>query len=94
MPCRFPGPHPVGKLRGIWPGGVSRPTTKGAVEGDLAGGVSRNTPGGCLLQGGPAPGGSALREGCGDPLVTATAAGGTHPTGMHSCLLNKTCDKL
>ena len=31
--------------------------------------------GGCLLQGG----------GCGDPPVTATAAGCTHPTGMHSC---------
>ena len=35
MPCRFPGPHPRGKLRGIW----SRPTPKGEVEGDLAGGV-------------------------------------------------------
>ena len=39
-----PGPHPKGKLRGIWPGGISRPTPKGEVEGDLAGGVSRPTP--------------------------------------------------
>ena len=29
----------------------------------------------CLLQG----------RGCGDPPRSATAAGGTHPTGMHSC---------
>ena len=51
--------------------------------------------GGCLLPGRvPAPrgvcswGGGACSEGC---LVEtpqpATAAGGTHPTGMHSCLL-------
>ena len=35
-------------------------------------------PGGgwCLVLGGPG----------GDPPKTATAAGGTHPTGMHSCL--------
>ena len=38
--------------------------------------------GGCLVHGGvPGPGGGV----CGDPPVTATAAGGTHPTGMHSC---------
>ena len=55
-------------------------------------------PEGCLLLGGSAPGESAPR-GCawsrgmsapgGVCLVetppTATAAGGTHPTGMHSC---------
>ena len=35
---------------------------------------------GCLLRGGPAPGGVPG----GDPSQTATAAGGTHPTGMHS----------
>ena len=66
-----PGPQPRGKLRGIW----SRPTPKGEVEGDLAKGDV------------PAPGGWCLLRGrCGDPLpVTATAAGGTHPTGMHSC---------
>ena len=34
-------------------------------------------------------GGSWSRGVCGDPLLPpemATAAGGTHPTGMHSCL--------
>ena len=57
MPCRFPGPKPRGRFRGIWPGGSpgqhprgklrgiwSRPTPKGEVEGDLA-------QGGCLLWG-------------------------------------------
>ena len=54
MPCRFPGPHPGGKLRGIWPEGrspgphsrlqVSRSTPRREVEGDLARGeVSRPT---------------------------------------------------
>ena len=57
--------------------------------------------GGCLVWGVSAPGrGDAwsggvpgAREGCsqggvpcGDPPGTATAAGGTHPTVMHSCL--------
>ena len=57
---------------------VSRPTPKGEVEGDLARGVPVLGGGGEV----PAPGGCV---GCGDPPVTATAAGGTHPTGMHSC---------
>ena len=35
-------------------------------------------------------GGCLVRGGCGDPPGTATAAGGTHPTGMHSCL-RKVC---
>ena len=45
--------------------------------------------GGCLVLGGvwcqggvPGPGGVPG----GDPPGTATAAGGTHPTGMHSCM--------
>ena len=64
MPCRFPGPHPRGKFRGIWPGGGSpgphprgnlrgiwsMPTPKGELEGDLAGRVL--APGGCLPRGG------------------------------------------
>ena len=44
-------------------------------------------PGGGLLPGGlPGPGGVSAPGGMpgGDP-PTATAAGGTHPTGMHSC---------
>ena len=57
-------------------------------------------PGGCLLRGGAWSGGGLVPGGClvtgkgvpapGGCLVetpqTATAAGGTHPTGMHSCL--------
>ena len=38
------------------------------------------TLGGCLLQGSLLPGGVWR------PPMTATAAGGTHPTGMHSCI--------
>ena len=36
---------------------------------------------------GPGGGGGSARGGGGwwRPLRTATAAGGTHPTGMHSC---------
>ena len=57
---------------------VSRPTPKGGEDlRGLAGGMSP----------GPHPGGGgvsqhALRQ---TPQLTATAAGGTHPTGMHSC---------
>ena len=32
IPCRFPGPHPGGKLRGLAWGGVSRPTPEGGVS--------------------------------------------------------------
>ena len=67
-------PTAKGRLRGIWPGGVSRPTPKGEVEGDLArGGLQAHTRGGLSQH--------ALRQ----TPPTATAAGGTHPTGMHSC---------
>ena len=41
---------------------------------------------GCLLWGVPTPGRCLLRGK--PPPVTATAAGGTHPTGMHSCVSN------
>ena len=44
--------------------------------GAWSGGVSAPKRG-CLVPGGGVPGG--------DPPPTATAAGGTHPTGMHSC---------
>ena len=40
-------------------------------------------PGGCLVLGGVVPGPWGVPGG--DPPGTATAAGGTHPTGMHSC---------
>ena len=58
-----------GSLGDLAGGGVSRPTAKGEVEGDLAGGVPALGVGG----------------GVETPLVTATSAGGTHPSGMHSC---------
>ena len=59
-----------------------------------------SAPGGCLLRGLSAPGGMSalaglvlggclLLVGClvlVTPPGTATAAGGTHPTGMHSCI--------
>ena len=41
---------------------------------------------GCLLRGGAAPGGEGV-PGREPPPGMATAAGGTHPTGMHSCSL-------
>ena len=44
MPCRFLGPHPGGKLRGL-ARGVSRPTP-GRVSRPTPRGVSRPTPGG------------------------------------------------
>ena len=45
--------------------------------------------GGTWSQGGGVPGlgGAWFRGGCGEPPGTATAAGGTNPTGMHSCKL-------
>ena len=73
---------------------VSGPTPRGRLRG-LAGVVSRSTPGGGELRGlaggspGPHPGGCiqhALRQA--PPQQTATTAGGTHPTGMHSCFVN------
>ena len=66
MPCRFPGPYPGrgGEFRGIFlGGGVSRPTPKGEVEGDLArGGLQARTQGGLLL-GGACSGGDACSWG-------------------------------
>ena len=84
-------PTPRGEVEGDLVRGISRPTPKGEVEGDLARGVSRPTPGGVcswnglLPRGGLVPGGAWSGGLCGDPSGMATAAGGTHPTGMHSC---------
>ena len=50
-------------------------------------------PGGCLLSGVSGPRGCLLLGGSGPRGVpggdppTVTAVGGTHPTGMHSCIL-------
>ena len=79
-PCRFPGPHPG----------------EGEIEGSDQGGSPGQHPGGllwgCLLPGeglqAHTQGGSAPR-GVWRPPVTATAAGGTHPTGMHSYFINE-----
>ena len=86
-------PTPRGELRGLSMG-ASRPTPKGEVEGSGLGGL---LPGECLLRGVPTPGGSAPRgylpggsapRGVWRPPVMATAAGSTHPTGMHSCCIS------
>ena len=59
----------VPALEGSGPGGVPAPWG-GLVPGGWV------WSGGCLLLGGVPDG---------DPPGTAIAAGGTHPTGMHSC---------
>ena len=76
-----PGPHPRGKLRGIW----SRPTPKGEVEGDL---VQAHTQGGSWGGSGPGPhprgklrgiwlGGCVCSRGC---LIPGGSAPGGMPT--------------
>ena len=64
------GPDPGGRL-GVWLG-VSRPRSGGGVQAQ-AWGVQAQTRGGV-------PADRHLLQ------QTATAADGTHPTGMHSCL--------
>ena len=79
---------------GAWSCGVPGPGGMPGPRGCLVPGEGL-VPGGCLIQGGegawsggclvwgrmPGQGG---RKG-GEPPGMATAAGGTHPTGMHSC---------
>ena len=83
IPCRSPGPHPGGRLRGL--GGVSRPTP--------GRGVSRPTPRGCLPscmlgcippRSRGTPLGPETRGRHSLPPRYGQQAGGTHPTGMHS----------
>ena len=69
--------HPGRKLRVLARGGP-RPT--------LWGGVSRPTTGGSP---GPHLGGGIFSMYWGRPPPTATAAGSTHPIGMHSCYVLK-----
>ena len=80
----------------------SEASVKNSVHRGVGGSLVRGVPasrglsgsGGCLLRGGwvwsggSGPGGVCLVPGGagGDPRM-ATAAGGTHPTGMHSCSL-------
>ena len=44
MHCRFPDPHPCGKLRGIWPTGSPGPHPRGKLRGIRPRGVSRPMP--------------------------------------------------
>ena len=90
-PCRFPGPHPGGKLRGSGQGGGSPGPHLGGVCSGGGGACSRGPalegdllPGGVPVLEGACSKGGLLPGGCGDTPGTATAAGGTHPTGMHS----------
>ena len=92
--CSLGGLLPGGSVPGgvcslggvcLLPGGV-------CSQGSLLQGVS--APRGCLLPGESAPGGVCSQGvsapgGClvENPPGTATAGGGTHPTGMHSCLV-------
>ena len=75
--------HTQGRGWGVWPGGSPGPHL-GRAQAHTGGEVSRPTPGGSRSRGvypsmhwgrHPPP-----------PQHTATAADGTHPTGMHSCL--------
>ena len=66
--------------RGGWSWGVGGPGPGGGCL----------VPGGCLVLGGLLLGDGGVPGG--DPPGMATAAGNTHPTGMHSCL-NMKCLK-
>ena len=93
-------PTSRGKLRGLAWGGS--PTPKEGLQANTQGGLQANTQGGLQAhtQGVSRSTWGGLqahtREGCipacieADPL-TATAAGSTHPTGMHSTFVNYFC---
>ena len=66
--------HTRGENEGSGLGGVLRPTPRGKVERSGLGGLQAHTQRGI----------PACTEG-NTPQQTATAAGSTHPTGMHSC---------
>ena len=85
------GPHPGGML-GVWPGGVSRPTSREEIGGSGGRGVQAHTWG--VVQaytwGGSRPRPGKCIPACTEadtpsPQQMASAVGGTHPTGMHSC---------
>ena len=86
------GPGPGGRLVGLV-GGCLYPDTRGRLGvwwggcpgTHLGEGMSRPRPRGSR----PSPGGGCIPA-CTEadtPQQTATAAGGTHPTGMHCCSL-------
>ena len=70
---------------GLLPGGLPGPgmSTTGGWSATRGGAWSQGglLPGGCLVQGG-----GLLPGVCRERPMMATAAGSTHPTGMHSCL--------
>ena len=79
--CLGPGPE------GVCPGGCPGPGPESVClgEGCPGLGLGGSRPRGCP---GPGPGGvciPACTEADTPPQQTATAADGTHPTGMHSC---------
>ena len=90
-----PGPRGCLALGGsAWSGGVCRPTTKDEVEGDLVQAhtkgevgnlVQAHTQGGSWGGSGPGPHPRGKLRGNWPAPPTATAEGGMHPTGMHSC---------
>ena len=83
MPCsRSPGEGGIPAcLAGLW-GGSPGPHPGGGVEGSGQRGVSRPTP---RRVSRPTLGGSQHAQRQTLPPWTATAVGGMHPTGMHSC---------
>ena len=70
----FWGGSPGPQPRGQLRGIWSRPTAEGEIEGDLVQAHSQ--------------GGSSGNQKQTPPRQTATAADGTHPTGIHSCFVN------
>ena len=77
-------------------GGVPGPGRRGVCLVQGGGGYAWSQGGVCLVRGlawsggWPGPGGGAWSLGVlvETPSEIATAAGGTHPTGMHSCFKN------
>ena len=94
MHCRSPGLHPRGSCR-VWPGGGLQAHTQGGSCGvwpvggspgpHPGGEVERSGLGGLQVHTQGEVEGSGLGESPG-PHSGATAARGTHPTRMHSCL--------
>ena len=96
MPCRWYPSMPCSRSLG----GVSRPTPRGNVRGlalgdphppgpHLGGSPGRYPGGSPGPHSGGSPGPHLVRDPSMQtpPPLTATAADGTHPTGMHSCFL-------
>ena len=87
MPCRFPGPHPGGKFRGIWPGGSPGPHQRGSWGGSGQEGSPGLHPRGKLegIWPGGSPGphpGDLLLGGCLVPGGSAPGGCGALPLGQ------------